>query len=81
MTIASAIGDGNIIGMCIGFIIFSMITFAVLMMMDVMECFLHALRLHWYKYNKKGLSFKINFIKEMDMNSSLSNMRKIDHYS
>lgn len=27
---------------------FAMMTFGVLMVMDSMECFLHALRLHWY---------------------------------
>ena len=26
------------------------VTFGVLMCMDVLECFLHALRLHWYIY-------------------------------
>jgi len=30
------------------YIVFALLTFGVLMMMDVMECFLHALRLHWY---------------------------------
>jgi V-type H+-transporting ATPase subunit a len=48
--------SGSIIGvitvfkskMVIGFWIFGALTFGVLMCMDVMECFLHALRLHWY---------------------------------
>ena len=30
-----------------GFAIFAQVTFGVLLCMDVMECFLHALRLHW----------------------------------
>lgn len=42
---------GGIIGGLMGgyfYIVFAILTFGVLMMMDVMECFLHALRLHWY---------------------------------
>lgn len=33
-----------------GYVIFSFATFGVLMLMDVMECFLHALRLHWVEF-------------------------------
>ena len=38
------------------------------MCMDVMECFLHALRLHWYFFmsNFIGWNFRINFTKPMD---------------
>ena len=32
----------------LGYPIWAMITFGVLMCMDSMECFLHSLRLHWY---------------------------------
>lgn len=38
------------IGLIIGFFIFANVTFGVLMCMDLMECFLHALRLHWVEF-------------------------------
>lgn len=31
----------------ISYYLYALLTFGVLMCMDVMECFLHALRLHW----------------------------------
>jgi V-type H+-transporting ATPase subunit a len=36
-----------------GFAVFSGVTFGVLLMMDVLECFLHALRLHWVEFQNK----------------------------
>ena len=40
-------------GTYIGFGVFAGVTFGVLLMMDVLECFLHALRLHWVEFQNK----------------------------
>jgi len=37
----------------IGFSMLANVTFGVLMCMDVMECFLHSLRLHWVEFQNK----------------------------
>lgn len=37
----------------VGYTIFAAMSFGVLCMMDVLECFLHALRLHWVEFQNK----------------------------
>ena len=39
--------------MTLSFFVFAGVTFFVLMFMDVMECFLHDLRLHWVEFQNK----------------------------
>ncbi len=49
----SAIATGNPVLIFMGFAVFAAVTFAVLLAMDVLECFLHALRLHWVEFQNK----------------------------
>jgi V-type H+-transporting ATPase subunit a len=46
--LGAGIEDGSFLVLVIGWPIFMHCTIGVLMLMDVMECFLHALRLQWY---------------------------------
>jgi V-type H+-transporting ATPase subunit a len=49
----SAINTNNPVAIFIGYAVFAGVTFGVLLCMDVLECFLHALRLHWVEFQNK----------------------------
>jgi V-type H+-transporting ATPase subunit a len=49
-TIGMALESNSIVLMIVSFFVFASVTFFVLMFMDVMECFLHDLRLHWVEF-------------------------------
>ena len=48
-----AMDTGNPVFIFVGYAIFACVTFGVLLCMDVLECFLHALRLHWVEFQNK----------------------------
>jgi len=50
--LVSQIETGNFILIFVGWAVFAAITIAVLLLMDVLECFLHALRLHWVEFRE-----------------------------
>jgi V-type H+-transporting ATPase subunit a len=49
----SALESGNPIMIYVGFAVLMAITAGVLLGMDVLECFLHTLRLHWVEFQSK----------------------------
>jgi V-type H+-transporting ATPase subunit a len=52
-SMSSALESGNPVLIYIGFAVLMAITAGVLLGMDVLECFLHTLRLHWVEFQSK----------------------------
>jgi vacuolar-type H+-ATPase subunit I/STV1 len=48
----------NIPAMIIGFFVFACATLGVLMVMESLSAFLHALRLHWVEYQNKVSGYR-----------------------
>ncbi len=48
-----AMNSGNPVFIFVGYAVFAAVTTGVLLCMDVLECFLHALRLHWVEFQNK----------------------------
>jgi V-type H+-transporting ATPase subunit a len=65
----------NFFAAFLGYGVFAGVTFGVLLMMDVLECFLHALRLHWVEFQNKffkadGVRFSPYSFKQIIKDSS-----------
>eukprot|EP00456_Euglypha_rotunda_P046445 TRINITY_DN3695_c0_g1_i2.p1 TRINITY_DN3695_c0_g1~~TRINITY_DN3695_c0_g1_i2.p1 ORF type:complete len:121 (-),score=6.12 TRINITY_DN3695_c0_g1_i2:115-477(-) len=71
MIMQYGISTGNPILIFAGFAIWAGATLGVLLAMDSLECFLHALRLHWVEFQNKffhadGYAFRPFNLKEME---------------
>lgn len=81
MTILNPIKGGSPLIAMIGFPIWMSATVGVLMVMDLIECFLHTLRLHWVEFQNKffkgdGSLFEEYSIKELAFSGIISGRAK-----
>ena len=53
LTLKPALNNGGAFHVYIGFGIYFIFTIGILLFMDALECFLHALRLHWVEFQNK----------------------------
>ncbi|CAD8048874.1 unnamed protein product [Paramecium sonneborni] len=71
LTLKDPLANANLFSSLLGMPVFLLATFGILLCMDSMECFLHALRLHWVEFQNKfykgnGYNFEVfSYRKEM----------------
>jgi len=53
MCLAAGLASGSYVMLYLGFFVFMAATMCVLMCMDLLECCLHTLRLHWVEFQSK----------------------------
>ena len=53
LLLAGSIESGSLFGMLLGFVVWCSTTLGIIMCMDLLECSLHTLRLHWVEFNNK----------------------------
>lgn len=64
---------GSIPILFIGYSVFAGVTFAVLLVMDVMECLLHTVRLHWVEFQNKFYKSDGYIFAPFSFNQALAN--------
>lgn len=71
------IEKGSALGIFLSFAIFAGVTFSVILCMDVLECFLHALRLHWVEFQNKF--YKVRDTRNRQTGRQMPSQREARH--